>query len=78
MEWKKGNTFGLTAFVSYGSFWLTLTILFFLLAIGELTSSAAVVHFAGYEGVVCGASAIYVGIAQVFNELYEETIFPLG
>jgi len=24
MEFKKGNTFGLTAFVSYGSFWLTL------------------------------------------------------
>ena len=24
MEWKKGNTFGVTAFVSYGLFWLTL------------------------------------------------------
>ncbi len=24
MEWKKGNTFGLTAFTSYGLFWLTL------------------------------------------------------
>ncbi len=24
MEWKKGNTFGATAFISYGSFWLTL------------------------------------------------------
>src|SRR3989339_883847 len=24
MEWKKGNTFATTAFISYGSFWLTL------------------------------------------------------
>ena len=24
MEWKKGNTFGTVAFISYGSFWLTL------------------------------------------------------
>ena len=24
MEWKKGNTFGTTAFLSYGFFWLTL------------------------------------------------------
>ncbi len=24
MEWKKGNTFGTTAFTSYGMFWLTL------------------------------------------------------
>lgn len=24
LEYKKGNTFGLTAFTSYGSFWLTL------------------------------------------------------
>ena len=24
MEWKKGNTFGTTAFTSYGLFWLTL------------------------------------------------------
>lgn len=23
MEWKKGNTFGTTAFTSYGLFWLT-------------------------------------------------------
>jgi succinate-acetate transporter protein len=28
MEWKKGNTFGTTAFTSYGLFWLTLVFLF--------------------------------------------------
>ena len=27
MEWKKGNTFGTTAFTSYGLFWLTLVAL---------------------------------------------------
>ena len=27
MEWKKGNTFGLTAFTSYGLFWETLVFL---------------------------------------------------
>ena len=27
MEWKKGNTFALTAFTSYGFFWLSLVML---------------------------------------------------
>jgi succinate-acetate transporter protein len=27
MEWRKGNTFATTAFISYGSFWLTLVAL---------------------------------------------------
>ena len=30
MEWKKGNTFGTTAFTSYGLFWLTLVALLML------------------------------------------------
>ena len=29
-EWKKGNTFGATAFTSYGFFWLTLVTIFLL------------------------------------------------
>jgi len=132
MEWKKGNTFATTAFVSYGFFWLSLvaivllpkiipgvvatnesslatyllmwgiftavmflgtlklaratqfvfgslTLLFFLLAIGDYTdASPAFKHFTGYEGVICGASAIYTGLAQVLNELYGKTIWPLG
>lgn len=32
MEWKKGNTFGLTAFLSYGLFWETLV---FLILMGK-------------------------------------------
>jgi succinate-acetate transporter protein len=130
MEWKKNNTFGATAFASYGFFWLTfvalivmpklgwigatsgagmvwylimwgiftflmffgtfklskalqvvfgtLTLLFFLLAIGEATGSSGISTFAGYEGIVCGASAIYAGIAPILNELYGRAVLPLG
>jgi uncharacterized protein len=57
----------------------TLTILFFLLAIGDYTgASAAFKHFTGYEGIVCGFSAIYAGLAQVLNELFGKIILPLG
>src|SRR3954470_23961566 len=34
MEWKKGNTFACTAFISYGFFWLTLVALLVLPKIG--------------------------------------------
>jgi uncharacterized protein len=130
MEWKKNNTFGATAFASYGFFWLTLvalivmpklgwigatssagmvwylimwgiftffmfigtlrlsralqivfgtlTVLFLLLAIGESTGNSAIATFAGYEGIICGASAIYTGIAQILNEVYGRVMLPLG
>ena len=130
MEWKKANTFGTTAFTSYGFFWLslagilmlpklglgtapnavamaaylaawgaftgilfigtlrlsralqavflTLTLLFFLLALGDATGVAAIKTFAGYEGILCGGLAIYTGLAQVLNEVYGKTVAPLG
>ena len=130
MEWKKNNTFGLTAFASYGVFWLTLaglllmpkanlwqgpdatafaaylalwgvftagmfvgtlrlsralqvvfaslTVLFFLLAIGNYADNGLVKHVAGWEGVFCGLSAIYTALAQVLNEVYGRTVLPLG
>ena len=56
----------------------TLTLLFFLLAIGDATENAAIKTFAGWEGIVCGFSAIYTGLAQVINEVYGRTIAPLG
>jgi len=56
----------------------TLTILFFLLAYGEASANAGVGTFAGYEGIVCGASAIYAGVGQILNELYGKVILPLG
>jgi len=124
MEWKKGNTFGTTAFISYGFFWLTLvalitlpkmglsdgpkglsmvaylilwgvftgglfigtlrlskplqvvfatlTVLFFLLALGDYTGSATIAHLAGYEGLICGASAVYAGMSQIWDEIYQK------
>jgi succinate-acetate transporter protein len=57
----------------------TLTILFFLLAIGDYTkASPAFKHFTGYEGIVCGLAAIYTGLAQVLNELFGKVLLPLG
>jgi len=57
----------------------TLTILFFLLAYGDFTgASTGFKHFTGYEGVFCGFTAIYTGLAQVLNELYGRTVLPLG
>ena len=130
MEWQKGNTFGTTAFLSYGLFWFSLvgllvfpnigwgtapetsamvsylfmwglftffmfigtlkanralqfvfaslTLLFWLLAWGDASGSVAIKHLAGYEGIICGFSAIYTAMAQVWNEMYGKTILPIG
>jgi len=57
----------------------TLTVLFFLLAIGDYTAaSAGFKHATGWEGIVCGLAAIYTGLAQVLNELYGKIVLPLG
>src|SRR5204862_876905 len=57
----------------------SLTILFFLLAIGDYTNaSVGFKHFTGYEGIFCGFSAIYAGLAQVLNEIFGKTVLPLG
>jgi hypothetical protein len=57
----------------------SLTILFFLLAYGDFAAaSPGFKHFTGYEGIFCGFSAIYTGLAQVLNELYGKTVLPLG
>jgi len=129
MEWKKGNTFGTTAFTSYGFFWLsfvgfivlpkmglinepegsavvaylfmwgiftfilfigtlklsrslqvifgTLVILFFLLAIGDLTGISVIKRIAGFEGILCGLSAVYAAAAQIINEIYGREVLPL-
>jgi succinate-acetate transporter protein len=130
IEAKKNNTFGLTAFTSFGFFWLSfaglvvmpklgwvaapaenalvayllvwgaftflmffgtlklnralqfvfasLTVLFVLLAVGDSTGNADIKHFAGYEGIICGASAIYTGIANLLNEMYGRSVLPIG
>jgi hypothetical protein len=35
-------------------------------------------HVAGYEGIICGLSAIYTALAQVLNEVYGKVIAPIG
>jgi succinate-acetate transporter protein len=138
MEFKKGNTFGLVAFSSYGLFWwslvallvlpkltfltgfsaptesamaayffmwglftfamffgtlkanralqfvfLSLSILFFMLTIRELTGNPVLfgnVTFntiTGIEGIIVGASAVYLGIAEVLNEAHAKTVLPI-
>ena len=131
LEYRKGNTFGVTAFSSYGLFWLTLvgliiipnvvpgidapsstamasylfmwglftflmfistlkhnkalqfvfaslTILFWLLALGDFTGNTTITVVAGYEGIICGLSAIYLAMAEVINETYGKEIVPVG
>jgi uncharacterized protein len=53
MEWKKGNTFGTTAFTSYGFFWLALVGLLILpeLGIGEAADKTTMAWFLGLWGV---------------------------
>lgn len=41
MEWKKNNTFGTTAFTSYGLFWLTLVTIWLLPAVGAAAKPSA-------------------------------------
>lgn len=136
LEYRKGNTFGVTAFTSYGLFWLSfvfiniipsmfpgfqkpgdiglgwylfmwglftglmfistlkkpkalqfvfgsLTILFWLLALSHFVGSTTelgllIKNIAGYEGIICGLSAIYLAMAEVINETYGKTILPIG
>jgi len=127
-EMKKNNTFGFTAFSSFGAFWMalgimiilentgvvepvpknglsvflgawglftaymfigtlkisralqavfgTLTILFFLLAWGE--HNETVMKVAGWEGILCAASALYASAALVINESWGRYVAPLG
>jgi succinate-acetate transporter protein len=56
----------------------TLTILFFLLAIADFTGNEELHIIAGYEGIICGLSAIYGCVAQILNEIYGRTVLPLG
>jgi len=55
----------------------SLTVLFFLLTIVRLTGNADLLLITGIEGIICGASAIYTGIAEVLNEVYGRTVLPL-
>jgi len=57
----------------------SLIVLFFLLTAVRLTgnSEPLLLTFTGIEGIICGASAIYTGIAEVLNEAHNKTVLPL-
>jgi len=58
LEYKKGNTFGLTAFTSYGSFWLTLVaiLLFPKMGLTEATNG----HFLGVYLAIWGVFTLFM------------------
>lgn len=58
LEYKKGNTFGLTAFTSYGSFWLTLVAILLMPKMG--LADAANAHFRRLPRSVGHLHAVYV------------------
>ena len=61
----------------------SLTVLFFLLVARELTTNAVLFSgvtvntVLGYEGVICGLSAVYLAIAEVLNETHQKTVLPI-
>jgi len=58
------------------SIFVTLTILFFLLAIGEWNDTVHKV--AGYEGILCALIAWYTAAGVLINTLYGRDVIPLG
>ena len=56
----------------------SLTILFLLLTARELLGNPEWFNtIVGIEGVICGASAIYLAIAEILNETYNRTVLPI-
>ena len=56
---------------------LSLTILFFLLAIGDFSGNHVITVLAGYVGIICGSAAMYSAVAQIVNGESGKAIFPL-
>ncbi|HBO38671.1 MAG TPA: transcriptional regulator [Pasteurellaceae bacterium] len=125
-EYAKGNTFGFTAFISYGAFWwsfalfkiffadtvsaefigwylvawgtftlmmfigtlpkaralqaifLSLTITFYLLAIGDFTGNHSITHIGGNFGLLTALLAFYLAAADIINDSFGRTVLPIG
>jgi succinate-acetate transporter protein len=58
------------------SIFVTLVILFFMLAAGEW--NVTVHKIAGYEGIICALIAWYTSAAVLINTLFGREIMPLG
>ena len=57
---------------------LTLMIWFWLLAIGHWADHETIIEIAGWEGIICGFSAICPAAAEVFKDTYGNEIPPIG
>jgi len=44
----------------------------------DWTGNRAIGILAGWEEIVCGASAIYLAMANVINESFSRTVLPIG
>jgi succinate-acetate transporter protein len=55
----------------------SLAVLFFLLAAGDWSGNETITKVAGWEGIVCGASAFYLAMAQVINEALGRVVLPV-
>lgn len=69
MEWKKNNTFGTTAFISYGCFWLTLVGLLLLpkKQLGEAPANAGMIAYLIMWGIFTGA--MFIGTLRLNRAL---------
>ncbi|MCX8150720.1 MAG: acetate uptake transporter [Candidatus Bathyarchaeota archaeon] len=55
----------------------SLTLLFFLLVARELTGNTTIATLTGYEGIICGLSAVYLAFAEILNEAHGKTVLPI-
>lgn len=57
---------------------MSLAILFFLLTASNLSGDATLLKITGWEGVISGLSAVYLGLAEVLNEAHGKAFLPIG
>lgn len=55
----------------------SLTVLFLLLAAGDFTGNHTITMIAGFEGILCGAAAIYSALGQIINNEHGKAIIKL-
>jgi hypothetical protein len=56
---------------------VTLFILFMLLAVVNATGSAGLLVVAGYVGLIMGLASMYTALAMIMNEVHGKTVAPL-
>jgi succinate-acetate transporter protein len=56
---------------------MSLAILFFMLTAVQFLGNTTFTHITGVEGIICGASAVYLGLAEVLNEVHGKAVLPI-